>query len=452
VIDALEVARAAIAAAGDEADAVVLCERSGLARFAGSEVHQPTLVDNTVVSLRVVDRGKVGVAATNRIDGQGLGDLVARARAAAASAVADEHFPGLAAPAEPPAVAGWDEATAGLTPDEQAVHAARAIDAVGMGAYGFFTSAVTEVAVASTTGVAVSQRMTDATTLVVAADENRSGYAEASSWRVSDLDPAAVAREAAERAERTGDAAELEPGRYGAVLEPYALAVLLEYFGLDSFGAEGLLDGRSYLDGRLGARVFDEKMTVVDDALDPRGLPKSFDFEGVPKQRVTLIEDGVARGLVWDRLSAARAADGHVSTGHAPPAGSRGQGPLASALAIGPGTAESTAELAELVGDGIYVTRLHYLGVVDPRAGIITGMTRDGTFRVRNGRIAEPLVNLRFTVSVPELLADVPGLTRELKLVNGSDFYGERYATGALVPALATASFNVTGVGSRPGL
>ena len=67
----------------------------------------------------------------------------------------------------------------------------------------------------------------------------------------------------------------------------------------------------------------------------------------------------------------------------------------------------------ELVGDGIYITRLHYLGVVDPREGVITGMTRDGTFRIRDGKIAEPLVNLRFTVAVPEMLKDVPGLTRD---------------------------------------
>ena len=79
-------------------------------------------------------------------------------------------------------------------------------------------------------------------------------------------------------------------------------------------------------------------------------------------------------------------------------------------------------------------------------------MTRDGTFRIRDGKIAEPLVNLRFTVSVPQMLEDVPGLSRETTLVNTSDFYGDRYPTAALVPAIATARFNITGVGSEPGL
>ena len=116
------------------------------------------------------------------------------------------------------------------------------------------------------------------------------------------------------------------------------------------------------------------------------------------------------------------------------------------------GEAGSPEELAELVGDGIYVTRLHYLSIVDPREGVITGMTRDGTFRIRGGKVAEPLVNLRFTVSVPELLSEVPGLTREPILANVNDFYGARYPYGVLTPSLATARFNVTGIGSRPGI
>jgi len=104
------------------------------------------------------------------------------------------------------------------------------------------------------------------------------------------------------------------------------------------------------------------------------------------------------------------------------------------------------------VDDGIYVTRLHYLSIVDAREGVITGMTRDGTFRVRSGRIANPLVNLRFTVCVPELLADLPGLTRDPVLLNQSAYYDERYPTGMLAPSLATARFDVTGVGSGPGV
>jgi predicted Zn-dependent protease len=294
--------------------------------------------------------------------------------------------------------------------------------------------------------------MTDATVMVVAADNSCSGYAEATSWRAAAIDPAAVAREAAEKAAQTNGASEIAPGAYAAVLEPYAFADLLQYFSYDSFGALGLLEERGFFTGRLGEHVFDERIAIADDALDPRGLPKAFDFEGSPKLRVELVTDGVARGVVWDRTTARRARNGAATTGHALPHDLDDWGPLPSALTVAGGDAESTDELVERVGDGLYITRLHYLGVVHPREGVITGMTRDGTFRIRDGKIAEPLVNLRFTVSVPELLHNVHGLTRDLSLINASNFYGERYPYGALVPALATARFNVTGVGSAPGI
>ena len=449
----LDVARAALGAAGGEAEAVAHSERSGLARFAGSEVHQPTLIENLVVTLRVVRGKRAGVATSNRVDGDGLAELARRATAAAESAPPDETFPGLAPAADPPRVDGYDDETATLGPAEQARRAATAIDAAGeMPVYGFFTSAASELAIASSTGLTVEQRMTDATALVVAAGDGCSGYAEHTAWRAADIDPAAVAREATEKAARTKGAQELEPGVYRSVLEPYAVADLLDYFSHDSLGALGLLEERSYLNGRIDTRIVDEKITIADDPLDPHGLPKAFDFEGTPKQRLLLVDEGVACGVVWDRTTAARASNGATTTGHAGPVDARDWGPVPYSLSVAPGEADSVEELAELVGDGIYITRLHYLGVVDPREGVVTGMTRDGTFRIRAGKIAEPLVNLRFTVAVPELLREVYGLTKRAALVNSQNFYGERYPYGVLTPALAAARFTITGVGSRPGI
>lgn len=446
--EALEVAeRAVAAAAGDEAEAIVHAERSGLARFAASEIHQPTLVENTVVRLRVVRDGRVGWATSNRLDG--LAELARRAGEAANSAPRADSFTGLAPPAQLPEIEGYDEETAALAPEDQARLARAALDGAGLGLYGYLTSAVVELAVASTTGVRAEQRSTDVSVLVLAADEETSGYADATSWRVGGVHPAAVAREAVEKALRTRSPAELEPGPYRAVLEPYAVAELLDYFGFDAFNGQGLLEERSYLAGRIGERVFDEQVSIAEDPLDPRGLPKAFDYEGTPKRRVELVDAGVARGGVWDRETAARA--GGESTGNAIPPELRMYGAIATALSMAPGAA-TLEELAAAVDDGIYVTRLHYLGVEDPREGIVTGMTRDGTFRVRGGRPAEPLPNLRFTVSVPEVLADVPALGRDLALCNRSDFYGERNPSAFLVPALATAKFTITGVGGGPGL
>jgi predicted Zn-dependent protease len=422
-----------------------------MARFAGSEVHQPTLIENDVVQLRVLlPDGRAGVAVTNRVDDAGLAAVARRAAEAAASAPPDPDAPGLAGPAEPPRVEGCDEATAALGADDQARAATAAIGAAALPVYGFFTSGVSELAVATSTGVEAGQRLTDATITVLAATEDASGWATRTSWRAGDLDLEGCAREAVEKAERTRGAGSLEPGRYRAVLEPYAIAELLQYFGDSCFNGLSLVEERSFYAGRLGERVFDPKVSIADDALDPRGLPKAFDFEGTPKRRVQLAEEGVAAGVVWDRASAKRG--GAESTGHAGPALLRAWGPHAYALSLAGGEAESVEELAALAGDGVYVTRVHYVGAVAPREGILTGMTRDGTFRIRDGKIAEPLVNHRFTLSMPELLGDVLGLTRETLLVNQNDFYDERYPFGGLVPALATGCFTLTGAGSSPGL
>ena len=451
---ALDLAERALRMAeGDGVEAVVQGERSGFARFAGSEVHQPTLIENETVFLRVVRGRRIGAAAGNRVDDEGLRALAARAGEAADAAPEDPELPDLAGAAKVPDVRGNDEETAAIGPDDQARLAAAAIAAAGdVPVYGFFTTGTATVAVVTSAGFSGEQTSTDAVALALAATDSASGYAEQTSWAVRDVDPAAVAKEAVEIATRTANASELEPGSYRAVLSPVALGELLQYFAFDAFSGLALLEERSYLSGRLGERCFDEKITIFDDALDPRGLPKPFDFEGVPKERVPLVENGILRGVVWDSASAARAGNGQRSTGHAPPPALRRWGPLPFALSLAGGVTESVDELIELAGDGIYVTRLHYLGIVEPRQGILTGMTRDGTFRIRNGKLAEPLYNLRFTVAVPDVLADIPGLTRETTLANESAFYDERFAYGALVPAIATARFDVTGVGGAPGI
>jgi PmbA protein len=415
-------------------------------------VHQPTLINDETLTLRVVRDGKVGCASTNRTDDEGVREAARRAAEAADSARPDPDYAGLQPPSEVPEVEGFDEATAALTPEEQAAAAGAAIDAApGYGLYGYFTSGVTEIAVSSSTGHAVAQTMTDASVLAIAASDHESGYAEATSWRAGELDPAAVAEEAAEKAARTKDAVEIEAGTHAAVLEPYAFSELLWYFGFSSLGALSFLEERSYLTGRLGEQLFHENFTLADDGLDPRGLPKAFDFEGTPKQRVILVEDGVAKDVVWDRRTAQRAGGGRVSTGHAlaPPA--QGFGPIPFNLSVEGGDA-SRDELVERVENGIYVTRLHYLGVVDPREGIITGMTRDGTFRIEGGKITKPVVNLRFTTSFPKLVEALLGLGNDVELVNRNDFYDERYPFGTLVPTVATGALTIVGTGSGPGL
>ncbi len=436
----------------DEVEALVHVERSGLARFAASRVHQPTLIDNESVMLRVVRDGRIGTATTNRTDEEGLTAAARRAEEAADAAPPDPGFPGLPPPVAPIAVDGWDAETAALAPEAQADRAWKAIAAAaGIDLYGYFTSAEVELAVASSTGLAVSQRMTDAAVLAIAADADRSGYAAASAWRVAELDEGDVARRAVEIARRTSAAAGLEPGTHRAVLCPDAFADLLASFAHTSVGALALLEERSYLAGRIGEQAFHPSFTLVDDGHDPAGLPKAFDLEGVPKEVVAIIEEGIVRDVVWDRRTAAAAGNGRHSTGHAVTAPDQGIGPVALNLVVHPGQM-TVDELIERVGEGILVTRLHYLSVVDPREGVITGTTKDGTFRIRDGRLAEPLVNLRFTTSFPAVVRDLVGLSREVSRVAATEFYDARYPTASVVPTVATASFQIVGTGAGPGL
>ena len=231
-----------------------------------------------------------------------------------------------------------------------------------LGLYGYFTSGVTELAAASSKGVAVSQATTDMNVVALATGDGCSGYADAASWKASDVDPAAVAREAGEKAARTAGADDPGPATYRAVLEPYAFGELLWYFGYSSLGALALLEERSYLAGRIGERIFDPAFSLYDDALDPAGLPKAFDFEGVPKRRVAIVEDGVAK--VWCGIGATPGRR-RESTGHALVAPAQSYGPHPSTSRCRPATPRSTSSMSR-VEAGIYVTRLHYLNIVTP--------------------------------------------------------------------------------------
>jgi predicted Zn-dependent protease len=211
---------------------------------------------------------------------------------------------------------------------------------------------------------------------------------------------------------------------------------MLDFLGHVSFNGLAVFEGRSFVTSRLGQQVMAPTVSIWDDGLDPTGLPMPFDFEGVAKQRVPLIEAGVARGAVWDRRSAAKAGAGHASTGHAQPAPDS-HGPLPTHLFMAPGGADQAA-LLRGIARGVWVTRFWYTRVVHPLEVVMTGMTRDGTFLIENGEITRPVHNLRFTQSYLAALAAVEAIGRETRLVD-SDFGVAR------VPAVRVACFNFTG-------
>jgi predicted Zn-dependent protease len=183
------------------------------------------------------------------------------------------------------------------------------------------------------------------------------------------------------------------------VLEEYAVVDLLDMLGYLGFSALAVQEERSFAEP--GRRIGSDLVTIVDDGYDPTGLPLSFDFEGVAKQRVSLVEAGICRDVVYDAQTAARA--GVASTGHGLPAPNP-WGPFPLNMVMEPGTA-SRDDLIAGLDRGLLVTRFHYTNPVHPKLAIVTGMTRDGTFLVEGGRIVGPVKNLRYTQSYLEALA-----------------------------------------------
>jgi predicted Zn-dependent protease len=216
------------------------------------------------------------------------------------------------------------------------------------------------------------------------------------------------------------------------VLEEYAVAEMLEFMSFIGFGALAVQEERSFM--RLGERITGEEVTIWDDGLDRSGIPASFDFEGVPKQRVDLINRGVASGLVYDMQTAARA--GRQSTGHGLPAPNT-EGPFAVNLFMKPGGTVKS-DLMRDVKRGIWVTRFWYVRVVEPKASIITGMTREGTFLIENGQITRPVKDLRFTQSILEALNGTLAISRSTKL-EVSEYLG-----ASRVPAVRLKAFTFT--------
>jgi len=277
----------------------------------------------------------------------------------------------------------------------------------------------------------------DISTVVMAGDA--SGYAARVSKDAGDIDGEDVAREAVDRTTRVVNPRTVGPGDYEVILEPYAVVDMLDFFSYLSFGALPYLEKRSFMSGRLGERVMDEKVTIWDDGLSPSGIPMPFDYEGVPKRRVTFIERGVAREVAWDSYYAGKAGGGQLSTGHALLAGNT-IGPMPMHLFMSPGDA-TLDDMVRGTKRGLLVTRFWYTRTVHPLNVVTTGMTRDGTFLVEDGRIVGPVANVRFTQDYVDALNHVELVGREPMLVLGDIGGGVRS-----VPALKLAKWHVTGI------
>jgi len=431
--------------ANDLAEVIVIAEDKALTRFANNAIHQNVAESNLSLYLRLYLGKRPGQASTNRTDPAALDELVALARTNAGSSPENPDHPGLAEPVAIRPVACFDQDTAVYAPGERADRVGdvcRLAQEKGLNASGAFATGQNQVAVANSRGLFAFHAWTEADFQTVVMAEDASGRAQASAWRATDLNPEALGREAIAKAEAGRNPRAIEPGEYTVVVDPYVTEDLLHMLNLNGMGGQAVLDGRSWMNTRLGVQAMSPSVNIWDDGLDVRGLPLPFDFEGVPKRRVDIVSAGVIKGPVYDRVTAVKA--GEASTGHALPpnlpAYMRGVGPTALNLFMAPGSA-SLEEMIASTQRGLYITRFWYTRLVHPSDCVVTGMTRDGVSLIEGGEIAYPVKNLRFTQSYVEALAGVEMVGRETRLLKTE--YGSR---ALCVPGLKLGSFNFTGV------
>ena len=430
------------ASRADQTEVQVFWHNSALTRFANNYIHQNVEQTDVDVRVRAVLGQKVGIASTNELSPEALRGVAARALEIAEHQRENEHVRSLPGPATYEHVDAFVDATARCGPEERAAAVGLVCDAAsraGLTAAGAFHTTAQEVTFGNSLGLFAYHTETQADINTVIMSETSSGYAARVSKDVGDIDGEAVAQEAVDRALRGVNPRTVEPGEYEVILEPYAVCDLLDFFSYLSFGALAFMEKRSFLSGRIGEQVMDEKMTIWDDGLSSDGLPMPFDYEGVPKQPVTFVEKGIGKGVVWDTYLANKQGGEQRSTGHALPAGTT-IGALPLHLFMAPGDATLDDMIAD-VKRGLYVSRFWYTRTVHPLQVVTTGMTRDGTFLIEDGRIVGPVRDMRFTQGYVEALNHVDLVGRDPMLVLGDIGGGVRR-----VPALKLKSWNFTGV------
>jgi len=443
VLRVLEQALAALERAGAETGHVRFQGgSSSLTRFANNYIHQNVAENDTGLLLTAVIGRRLGAASTNRVDRAGMGRAAEQAAAIAGRAVEDPEFPGLAEPGEAPAVAeipgACDRETAALSPTARAdlvaiaTRYAASRDAV---ASGKIASGALELAVANSLGV---RQYASASIFSAACTAMIEGAAGSEEWSAGRIEArlGEFGHEAVDTALDARKPRKEESGEWTVILAPRAVSTLIGYLAYLGFDSLAHLENRSFLAGRMGTKVASEEVTIVDDGLSPEAIPLPFDFDGVPRRRLILIESGVARELPHS-LRTAKKADAKP-TGHS--FGPQAAGVIPLHVVMQPGEA-TLSQMVASTERGLLVNRFWYSNVADPARAVITGMTRDGLFLVEKGAVVGPVRNMRFTESIMNAFSSVEMIGSELQSV------GNEWSLGLTrVPAMKISSFRFTGV------
>ena len=437
-------------ATADEVELLIGGGKTALTRFANNTIHQNVAEENYVLSVRTVFEGRTARATTNRFDDESIRQCVKASEALARVQQPDADLLPVAGPeafGEGPQVGRAFFETSSIGPAERAEAVGKIVDIARkqkLTTAGIYATSESVEAVANSRGLLAFHTQTSAEISVTMLAEDSSGWQKFNSPDARQLDPVALAETAAKKARDSARPKELAPGKHTVILEPAAVLDLVGFMFWD-WGGQAILDERSFLNQRIGTQLFGKNIHIIDDAYHPLQSGAPFDGEGVRRQRVALVENGVPKRLVYARGTAAKmkssehaANVGPVEvTGHGFPVPNE-IGEIPMNIVIGGGS-KLPAEMIAGTERGVLVTRLWYIREVDPYEKILTGMTRDGTFYVENGKVKHGILNFRFNESLVHMLANVEEIGAAVRASGEESF-------DMVVPPMKVREFNFTEV------
>ncbi|HVO62745.1 MAG TPA: TldD/PmbA family protein [Terriglobales bacterium] len=445
-------------ATADEVEAIFYGGHSALSRFANNTIHQNVAEDHYGVSVRTTFSGRTARASSNKFDNDSLRQVVQTSEALAKVQEPDadllpmpdrQEAEANAATAASSTPQRHFERTAATTPDERA-HAigkmVRIAERQKLTAAGIFATANTIEGIFNSRGIAEWHHQTSSDISVTMLASDSSGWQKLNSPNVADLDPELLAETAARKALESANPREIPAGKYTVILEPAAVLDIVGFMFYD-FGGLAILDQRSFLNNRIGKPIFGENVNISDDVTHPLQSGSPFDGEGVRRHRVCLVENGVVKRLVYARGSAWKMKGSEHKdsvgviepTGHGFPLPNEvGEAPMNIVFAP-PAQPRKVDQMIASTERGILVTRLWYIREVDPYEKILTGMTRDGTFYIENGKPRHGVLNFRFNESLLHMLSNVEEMGEPVRASGEESF-------DMVVPAMKVRDFNFTEV------
>jgi predicted Zn-dependent protease len=437
-----------------DVEVIVNSVHFSLTRFANNTIHQNVAEDNNIVSVRTVIDGKTARATTNKTDDASLRRAVEAAERLTRVQEPDPDLLPLATPmaaSEKPT--RYFERSAKLTPEDRAKGVAKIVEVAKKNKLvtaGIFSSGESFEGIMNSAGMRNFHRQSSAEVSVTMLNDAQrsSGWQKRNAPDIGAFDPAEVGEIAAQKALASANPKELPPGKYDVILEPSAVLDLVGFMFQD-FGAQAVLDERSFLNERIGTKLFGENITIDEDAYHPLQSGTQFDGEGIPKQRLRLVENGVIKNVVFSRASAERMKKSPFAknfstiapTGHGFPLPNEiGDAPMNLVFAgAQKGSAKTVPQMIAESERAILVTRVWYIREVEPYQKVLTGMTRDGTFLVEDGKVKHGTLNFRLNQSLVEMLNNVLAMSESVRAAGEESF-------DMVVPAMKVRGFNFTEV------